>query len=310
MPLVKRVASGCSCWRHRRLHAVPVLLGDRLLAEDRAARCSRWTPGPSSPPGATTRRCSSSPSGRTSSTRWWCRSPRCCCRWCWPHGVVRAGAHRVPRAARRCCSGPRRVDVPPDRRALGHVRAGALAGLLQPAAALIVSYLILTLPFTIWVLTTFMRELPKELEEAAIMDGPRPGSIVSRVFLPLLGPAHGHHGPAGLHRGVERVPLRAHLHPRTSCARCRWPSPCSAATASSSCPGGSIMAASVIVTVPLVVLVLVFQRRIVAGPHRRRGEGVGPGLSGGGRPWPGARAACRRARRGTARRRRPGRLRR
>ena len=49
--------------------------------------------------------------------------------------------------------------------------------------------MIFTLPFTVWVLTTFMRELPKELEEAAILDGATPWTIVTRVFLPLMWPA-------------------------------------------------------------------------------------------------------------------------
>ena len=47
----------------------------------------------------------------------------------------------------------------------------------------------LTLPFTIWVLTTFMRELPKEIEEAAFVDGATPWIVVRRVFLPLMAPA-------------------------------------------------------------------------------------------------------------------------
>ena len=54
---------------------------------------------------------------------------------------------------------------------------------------LVLSYLIFTLPFTVWVLTTFMRELPKELEEAAIVDGAKPWTIITRVFLPLMWPA-------------------------------------------------------------------------------------------------------------------------
>ena len=49
--------------------------------------------------------------------------------------------------------------------------------------------LILTLPFTVWVLTTFMRELPRELEEAAFVDGASPWVVVRRVFLPLMWPA-------------------------------------------------------------------------------------------------------------------------
>ena len=43
-------------------------------------------------------------------------------------------------------------------------------GLYNNLLALTLSYMIFTLPFTVWVLTTFMRELPKELEEAAIVD--------------------------------------------------------------------------------------------------------------------------------------------
>ena len=62
-------------------------------------------------------------------------------------------------------------------------------GLYNHLPALILSYMIFTLPFTVWVLTTFMRELPKELEEAAIVDGAKPYTIVTKVFMPLMGPA-------------------------------------------------------------------------------------------------------------------------
>src|SRR5206468_3494810 len=64
-----------------------------------------------------------------------------------------------------------------------------LAGLYNSLLGLIFSYLILTLPFTAWVLTAFMRELPRELEEAAIMDGASSWSILIRVFLPVMAPA-------------------------------------------------------------------------------------------------------------------------
>lgn len=55
--------------------------------------------------------------------------------------------------------------------------------------ALIFSYTIFTLPFTVWILTTFMRQLPKELEEAAIVDGASPVTTLFKVFIPLMWPA-------------------------------------------------------------------------------------------------------------------------
>jgi ABC-type glycerol-3-phosphate transport system permease component len=61
--------------------------------------------------------------------------------------------------------------------------------LYNTRAGLILSDIILTLPFTIWTLTTFMRTLPKELEEAAVIDGAGPWTVLLRVFLPLLAPA-------------------------------------------------------------------------------------------------------------------------
>ncbi|RUZ56429.1 carbohydrate ABC transporter permease, partial [Mesorhizobium sp. M7A.F.Ca.US.007.01.1.1] len=62
-------------------------------------------------------------------------------------------------------------------------------GLYNSLFALIFSYMIFTLPFTVWVLTTFVRDLPVEVEEAAILDGATPWIIVTRVFLPLMWPA-------------------------------------------------------------------------------------------------------------------------
>src|SRR3546814_5651623 len=62
-------------------------------------------------------------------------------------------------------------------------------GLYNSLAGLVLSYLILTLPFTTWVLTAFMRELPVELEEAAIVDGASPWRILFGIFLSLLAPA-------------------------------------------------------------------------------------------------------------------------
>jgi trehalose/maltose transport system permease protein len=138
-------------------------------------------------------------------------------------------------------------------------------GLYNNLLSLTLSYMIFTLPFTVWVLTTFMRELPKELEEAAVVDGAKPVTIVTRVFLPLMGPALATTGLLAfiaawneflfaltftLSSEMRTVPVAIAL--------------ISGATAHE-LPWGNIMAASVIVTVPLIVLVLIFQRRIVSG---------------------------------------------
>ncbi|MEM6489315.1 MAG: carbohydrate ABC transporter permease [Pseudomonadota bacterium] len=138
-------------------------------------------------------------------------------------------------------------------------------GAYNQLPGLILANMMLTLPFTVWVLTTFMRELPHELEEAAIVDGATPLQIVRHVFLPLLGPAM---AATGLLAFI--VAWNEFLFALTftlSNDRRTVPVAIALITGASQfeLPWGNIMAASVIVTVPLVVLVLVFQRRIVAG---------------------------------------------
>ena len=54
--------------------------------------------------------------------------------------------------------------------------------------ALVLSYMILVLPFTVWVLTSFMRALPRDLEEAAYVDGASPLQTFWYVMLPLVAP--------------------------------------------------------------------------------------------------------------------------
>jgi trehalose/maltose transport system permease protein len=138
-------------------------------------------------------------------------------------------------------------------------------GLYNNLAALVFSYLLFTLPFTVWVLTTFMRELPKELEEAAIVDGASPLTIVFRIFLPLLWPAMVTTGLLAFIQAWNEF-LFALTFILTDEQRTV---PVAIALISGGSqyelPWGNIMAASVVVTVPVVVLVLVFQRRIITG---------------------------------------------
>lgn len=138
-------------------------------------------------------------------------------------------------------------------------------GLYNSLGGLILANLILTLPFTVWVLTTFMRQLPKELEEAAYVDGATPLEIITKVFLPVLWPALVTTGLLAfiaawneflfaltftLSNEMRTVPVAIALITGGSQFELPW---------------GNIMAASVIVTLPLIVLVLIFQRKIIGG---------------------------------------------
>ncbi len=138
-------------------------------------------------------------------------------------------------------------------------------GLYNNLLSLIFSYMIFTLPFTVWVLTSFMRDLPVEIEEAAIMDGAGPWTIVTRIFLPLLAPALVTTGLLAFIAAWNEF-LFALSFTLTNEQR-TVPVAIALITGASQyeLPWGNVMAASVIVTVPLIILVIIFQRRLVAG---------------------------------------------
>ncbi|AOJ65090.1 sugar ABC transporter permease [Burkholderia ubonensis] len=138
-------------------------------------------------------------------------------------------------------------------------------GLYDRLGALVLSDLIFTLPFTIWILVTFMRELPRELEDAALVDGVGVFTLIFRIFLPLLRPALAATSLLAfvsawneflfaltftISSGERTVPVAITMISGASSYELPW---------------GTIMAASVIVTVPLVLLVMVCQRQIVSG---------------------------------------------
>ncbi|PCE22176.1 sugar ABC transporter permease [Paraburkholderia acidicola] len=138
-------------------------------------------------------------------------------------------------------------------------------GLYDHLLALIISDLIFTLPFTVWVLVTFMRELPRELEEAALVDGVGVLTLIFRIFMPLLRPALAATSLLAFVAAWNEFLFA--LTFTISSGQRTVPVAITMITGSSSyeLPWGTIMAASVIVTVPLVMLVLLFQRHIVSG---------------------------------------------
>ena len=133
--------------------------------------------------------------------------------------------------------------------------------------SLIFSYLIFTLPFTIWVLTSFMRTLPGDLEEAAYVDGATPLQVFWKVLLPLIAP------------GLVTTGLLAFISAWNeylyAISFIQSPDKYTVPIAITSfvgktgsayeVPWGQIMAATVVVTLPLIAITLLLQRRILAG---------------------------------------------
>jgi multiple sugar transport system permease protein len=138
-------------------------------------------------------------------------------------------------------------------------------GLYDTWPGLIIPYLSLTLPISIWTLSAFFREIPWEMEQAAQVDGATSWQAFRKVIVPLAAP------------GVFTTAIIAFFIAwndfvygisLTSTGAAR-PVPAALGLFSGAsqfeAPNGPIAAAAVIVTIPVVVLVLIFQRRIVAG---------------------------------------------
>jgi len=138
-------------------------------------------------------------------------------------------------------------------------------GLYNSLASLVMSYLIFTLPFTVWVLTTFMRDIPVEIEEAAIVDGISPWRIVTRVFMPLMWPAMVTTGLLAFIQAWNEFLFALTFVSNNSTRTAPVAIALISGSSAQETPWGAIMAASVIVTTPLIILILIFQRRIVAG---------------------------------------------
>ena len=141
-----------------------------------------------------------------------------------------------------------------------------LLGLYNRTMGLVLPYMLFTLPFTVWVLTTFMRELPREIEEAAVMDGCTPWRILVSVFLPRLRPVLVSVGLLAFVAAWNEF-LFALTFVNQDAGR-TVPVAISligGGATSRELPWGKLMAASVLVTLPLVAMVMVFQKKIVAG---------------------------------------------
>ncbi|MGC4105029.1 MAG: carbohydrate ABC transporter permease [Thermomicrobiales bacterium] len=130
---------------------------------------------------------------------------------------------------------------------------------------LVIVYLTFTLPFTVWVLTNFFRAMPEELEQAALVDGATPLVALREVLLPLAVPGMVTTGLLAFISAWSEF-LYARTFTLTESAVTVQVAISNFTGASEyEVPFGPKMAAAVIVTVPLLVGVLIVQRRIIAG---------------------------------------------
>jgi multiple sugar transport system permease protein len=138
-------------------------------------------------------------------------------------------------------------------------------GLFDTWQGLIIPYMTFTLPLAIYTLSAFFREIPWELEQAAQVDGATPFQAFRKIIVPLAAP--GVFTTAILvfifawNDFVFAISLTSTKQAQTV------PAAISSFTGASqfSAPTGAIAAAAVIVTIPIIIMVLIFQRRIVAG---------------------------------------------
>jgi trehalose/maltose transport system permease protein len=137
---------------------------------------------------------------------------------------------------------------------------------LSARPSMIVTYMLFTLPFTVWVLTAFFQALPDELLQSARVDGATPFQAFRLILFPLTMPALATTGILAFIGAVNEylfaltfttiepdartVPVEISLF-QGEVAR--------------QDPFGEIMAAAVVVTIPLIIMVLIFQKRIIGG---------------------------------------------
>ena len=156
-------------------------------------------------------------------------------------------------------------DVPPDLAGdtdFQHVRR---IGLFDTWPGLIIPYITFALPLAIYTLSAFFREIPWDLEKAAKMDGATPGQAFRKVIAPLAAP--------GIVTAAILVFIFAWndllLALSLTATKAAITAPVAIANFTGSSqfeePTGSIAAGAMVITVPIIVFVLIFQRRIVAG---------------------------------------------
>ena len=138
-------------------------------------------------------------------------------------------------------------------------------GLFNTLIGLVIPYLTFALPLAIYILVSFFKEIPMDLEEAALVDGATRFQAFRKIVIPLAAPGL---ATAGILTFIAAWNEFLFAVTLTSTPKARTvPVAIAFFTGSTEFeePLGTISAASVIISIPLIVLVLLFQKRIVAG---------------------------------------------
>jgi len=138
-------------------------------------------------------------------------------------------------------------------------------GLFNTLPGLIIPYLTFALPLAIYILVSFFKEIPKDLEEAALVDGATRFQAFRKIVIPLAAPGL---ATAGILTFISAWNEFLFAVTLTSTPKARTvPAAIAFFTGSTEFeePLGTIAAASVVISIPLIFLVLFFQKRIVAG---------------------------------------------
>ncbi len=138
-------------------------------------------------------------------------------------------------------------------------------GLFDTWAGLIIPYIAFALPLAIYLLAAFFREIPRDLEKAAKMDGATPAQAFRRVIAPLAAPGIVTAAILVFIFAWNDLLLALSLTATTAAIT----APVAIANFSGSSqfeePTGSIAAGAMVITIPIIIFVLIFQRKIVAG---------------------------------------------
>ena len=138
-------------------------------------------------------------------------------------------------------------------------------GLYNTLIGLVIPYLTFALPLSIYILVSFFREIPRDLEEAALVDGATHFQAFRKIVVPLAAPGLATTAIltfiAAWNEFLLATTLTSSVNARTV------PVAIAQFTGSSEfeVPLGTQSAASVVISIPLILLVLLFQKRIVAG---------------------------------------------